>query len=141
MELIATFLIPAKRYSIYSGTIVATGSFSSYPDDRLINTDHWWNDTRLWKQKYKEENHIPVPLFHHKFQTNHHGVEPETSTLKIRWIMVWVSTLSFGREVKLWFPCRRFKACERFLNATWKSDILRLNLQPISRPHSFTFGC
>ena len=33
------------------------------------------------------------------------------------------STPSFRGEVKPSVPCRRFTACKRFLNATWKSDI------------------
>ena len=32
---------------------------------------------------------------------------------------------SFGREVKPFVPCRRFTACKRSLNVTWKSDIFR----------------
>ena len=34
-----------------------------------------------------------------------------------------LSTPSFGGEVKPSVSCRRFTACERFLNATWKSGI------------------
>ena len=34
-----------------------------------------------------------------------------------------LSTLSFGGEVKLSVPSRRFAACKRFLNATWKLGI------------------
>ena len=34
-----------------------------------------------------------------------------------------LSTPSFGGEVKPSVPCRRFTACKRSLNATWKSDI------------------
>ena len=34
-----------------------------------------------------------------------------------------LSTLSFAGEVKPSVPCRRFTACKRFLNATWKSGI------------------
>ena len=34
-----------------------------------------------------------------------------------------LSTPSFGGEVKLSVPCRRFTACKSFLNATWKSGI------------------
>ena len=34
-----------------------------------------------------------------------------------------VSTPSFGGEVKPSVPCRRFMACKRSLNATWKSGI------------------
>ena len=34
-----------------------------------------------------------------------------------------LSTPSFGGEVKPSVPCRRFTACKRFLNATWKSGI------------------
>jgi hypothetical protein len=46
------------------------------------------------------------------------------------------NTPSFGREVKLCIPCRTFTASKRYLIATWKSDIIRLNLPAISRPHS-----
>ena len=34
-----------------------------------------------------------------------------------------LSTPSFGGEVKPSVPCRRFMACKRFLNSTWKSGI------------------
>jgi hypothetical protein len=34
-----------------------------------------------------------------------------------------LSTPSFGGEVKPSIPCRRFTACKRSLNATWKSGI------------------
>ena len=34
-----------------------------------------------------------------------------------------LSTPSFGGEVKPSVPCRRFTACKRYLNATWKSGI------------------
>ena len=34
-----------------------------------------------------------------------------------------LSAPSFGGEVKPSFPCRRFTACKRILNATWKSGI------------------
>ena len=34
-----------------------------------------------------------------------------------------LSTPSFGGEVKPSVPCRRFTACKRFLNVTWKSGI------------------
>ena len=34
-----------------------------------------------------------------------------------------LSTPSFGGKVKPSVPCRRFMACKRFLNATWKSGI------------------
>ena len=33
-----------------------------------------------------------------------------------------LSTPSFGGEVKPSLPCRRFTACKRLLNATWKSS-------------------
>ena len=36
-----------------------------------------------------------------------------------------LSTPSFGREVKPFVPCRRFAACKRSLNVTWKSGIFR----------------
>ena len=36
-----------------------------------------------------------------------------------------LSTPSFGREVKAFVPCRRFTACKRSLNVTWKSAISR----------------
>ena len=34
-----------------------------------------------------------------------------------------LSTPSFGGELKSSVPCRRFAACKRFLNVTWKSGI------------------
>ena len=43
-------------------------------------------------------------------------------------------TPSFGREVKPFVPCRRFTACKRSLNVTWKSGIFRQNSSAISRP-------
>ena len=36
-----------------------------------------------------------------------------------------LSTPSFGWEVKPFVPCRRFTACKRSLNVTWKSGIFR----------------
>ena len=50
-----------------------------------------------------------------------------------------LSTPSFGREVKPFVPCRRFTACERSLNVTWKSGIFRQNSSGISRPSSSSF--
>ena len=38
-----------------------------------------------------------------------------------------LSTPSFRREVKPFAPCRRFTACKRSLNVTWKSGIFRQN--------------
>ena len=50
-----------------------------------------------------------------------------------------LSTPSFGREVKPFNPCRRFTACKRYLNVTWKSGIFRLNSSAISRPSISSF--
>ena len=50
-----------------------------------------------------------------------------------------LSTPSFGREVKLFLPCRRYTACKRSLNVTWKSGIFRQNSLAISRPSSSSF--
>ena len=52
-----------------------------------------------------------------------------------------LSTPSFGGEVKPSVPCRRFTACKRSLNVTWKSGIFRQNSSAIYRPCSSTFGC
>ena len=49
------------------------------------------------------------------------------------------STPSFGREVKPFVLCRRFTACKRFLNVTWKSGIFRQNSLAISRASSSSF--
>ena len=46
---------------------------------------------------------------------------------------------SFGREVKPFVPCRRFRECKRSLNVTWKSGIFRQNSSAISRPSSSSF--
>ena len=50
-----------------------------------------------------------------------------------------LSTPSFGKEVKPFVPCRRFTACKRSLNVTWKSGIFRQNSSAISRPSSSSF--
>ena len=50
-----------------------------------------------------------------------------------------LSTPSFGREVKLFVPCRRFMECKRSLNVTWKSGIFRKNSSAISHPSSSSF--
>ena len=50
-----------------------------------------------------------------------------------------LSTPSFGREVKQFVSCRRFTACKRSLNVTWKSHIFRQNSSAISRPRSSSF--
>ena len=50
-----------------------------------------------------------------------------------------LSTPSFWREAKPFVPCRRFTACERSLNVTWKSGIFRQNSSAISRPSSSSF--
>ena len=52
-----------------------------------------------------------------------------------------LSTSSFGREVKPFVPCRRFTACKRSLNVTWKSSIFRQSSSAISRPSSSSFHC
>ena len=68
------------------------------------------------------------------------GFKPDRS----RWIFQGekiLSTPSFGGEVKSSVPCRRFTACKRPLNVTWKSGIFRLNASAISRPCISTFGC
>ena len=51
---------------------------------------------------------------------------------------------SFGREVKPFVLCRRFTACKRSLDVTWKSGIFRQNSSAIFRSsssssHFFTF--
>jgi hypothetical protein len=49
-----------------------------------------------------------------------------------------LSTPSFGRAVKPWVPCRRFAACKRTLNVTWKSAF-RQNSRSYSPPISSNF--
>ena len=74
------------------------------------------------------------------FGTQVGGFKPDRS----RWIFQGekiLSTTSFGVEVKPSVPCRRFTACKRSLNVTWKSGIFRQNSSAISRPCSSTFGC
>ena len=45
----------------------------------------------------------------------------------------------FKPEVKPSVPYRKFTACKRSLNVTWKSGIFRQNSSPISRPSSSSF--
>ena len=74
------------------------------------------------------------------FGTQLRGFKPDWS----RWIFQGekiLSTPTFGGEVKPSVPCRRFTACKRSQNVTWKSGIFRKNSSAISRPCSSTFGC
>ena len=74
------------------------------------------------------------------FGTQVCGFKPDRN----RWIFQGekiLSTPSFGEEVKPSVPCRRFTACKRSLNVTWKSGIFRQNSSAISHPCSSTFGC
>ena len=50
-----------------------------------------------------------------------------------------LSTPSFGKEVKPFVPCRRFTACKRSLNVTWKSGIFRQNSSTIPGRSSSSF--
>ena len=50
-----------------------------------------------------------------------------------------LSTPSFGREAKPFVTCRRFTACKRAMDVTWKSRIFRQNSSVISRPSSSSF--
>ena len=64
------------------------------------------------------------------FATQVRGFKPDRS----RWVFQdekILSTPSFGGEVKSSVPCRRFTACKRSLNVTWKSGIFRQNSSAI----------
>ena len=56
------------------------------------------------------------------FGTQGRGFKPSQSRRIFQGEKI-LSTPSFGGEVKPSVPCRRFTACKRFLNATWKSGI------------------
>ena len=86
---------------------------------------------------YMDHLHEPLTL---AFGTLVRGSKPDRS----RWIFHGekiLSTPSFGGEVKPSVPCRRFTACKRSLNVTWKSDVFRQVSSAISRPCSSIFGC
>jgi hypothetical protein len=51
------------------------------------------------------------------------------------------STPSFRGEVKPAVPCRRFAACKRSLNVTWKSAFRQKFWATLSRPLSSTSCC
>ena len=103
---------------------ITNDCFSTY--SKLVPSDY----TRLrWSR-----GSVPA------FGTQVRGFKPGRS----RWIFQGeniLSTPSFGGEVKPFVPCRRFTACKRSLNVTWKSGIFRQNSPAISRPCSSTFGC
>ena len=66
--------------------------------------------------------HIKVLLHVLAFGSQVHGFKHGRSRRIFQGEKI-LSTPSFGGEVKPSVPCRRFTACKRFLNATWKSDI------------------
>ena len=63
------------------------------------------------------------------FGTQVRGFKPGRNRLIFQGEKI-LSTPSFGGEVKPSVPCRRFTACKRFLNATWKSGISGKILRP-----------
>ena len=73
------------------------------------------------------------------FGTQVRGFKPGRSRRIFQGEKILLSTPSFGREVKPFVPCRRFTACKRSLNVTWKSGIFRQNSSAISRPSSPSF--
>ena len=56
------------------------------------------------------------------FGTQVHGFKPGRRRRIFQGEKIF-SNPSFGGEVKPSVPCRRFTACKRFLNGTWKSGI------------------
>ena len=72
------------------------------------------------------------------FGTQVRGVRPGRSRRIFQGEKI-LSTPSFGREVKPFVSCRRFTACKRSLNVTWKSGIFRQNSWSISRSSSSSF--
>ena len=73
------------------------------------------------------------------FGSHVRGFKPDRSLSILQGEKI-LSTPSFGGEVKPPVPCRRFTACKRSLNVTWKPGIFRQNSSAISRPCSSTFG-
>ena len=87
-------------------------------------------------EKYLRESRGSVLAF----GTQVRGFKPDRS----RWIFQGekiLSKLSFGGEVMTSVSCRRFTACKRSLNFTWKSGILSQNSSVVSRTCSSTSGC
>ena len=60
------------------------------------------------------------------------GSNPAEAVGFLRGVKI-LSTPSFGGEVKPAVPCRRFAACKRSLNVTWKSAF-RLNYRTTLSP-------
>jgi len=60
------------------------------------------------------------------FSTQVRGIKPGRSRLIFQNEKI-LSTPFFGGEVKPSVPCRRFTACKRILDCTWKSVSSRLN--------------
>ena len=59
------------------------------------------------------------------FRTQVRGFKPRPKPSDFSGRKKILSTPSFGRELKPFVPCRRFTACKRSLNITWKSGIFR----------------
>ena len=72
------------------------------------------------------------------FGTQVRGFKPDLS-LRIFQGEKILSTPSYGGVVEPFVACRRFTACKRSLNVTWKSGIFRQNSLAISRPSSSSF--
>ena len=73
------------------------------------------------------------------FDTQVRGLKPGRSRRIFQGEKI-LTTPSFGRKVKPFVPCRRFTACKRSLNVTWKSGIFRQTSPAISLPSSSSFS-
>jgi hypothetical protein len=74
------------------------------------------------------------------FSTHVRGFKPGRSRRIFQGKKI-LSMTSFRRKVKPLVPCRRFMACKRSLNVTWKSGISGKIYRPFLAHISSTFGC
>ena len=120
----------------------------------LLNTEHWTQGFNLHSLSasmfliYHSHKFDSVTQYTKRLQLSRgrvpafgkqvHGFKPGRSRRIFKGEKI-LSTPSFRREVKPLVPCRRFTACKRSLNVTWKSGIFRQNSSAISRPSGSSF--
>ena len=135
------------------GPNITCGKISKKQYDKLVSKETFRNINKkllnlvinyTQQQKYTQSVtyiHKLLVLFTYcvlAFGTHVRGFKPGRSRRIFQGEKI-LSTPSFGREVKLFVPCRIFAACKRTRKCTRASRSFRSKLPAISRPSSSSF--
>ena len=103
----------------FTVTKISISKRKAFPVDFYF--EKWHNDVQS-NSRYGGTAACVLWKWRCSFSTQVRGFKPGRSSRIFQGEKI-LSTPSFGGEVKLSVSCRRFTACKRFLNATWRSGI------------------